>query len=80
MNARRRKIILLWEHIAKARFDKSLSREKVAIQSWVQYSTYLKIEKWETDNPNLKNITKIARVLELSLDEITRDMYLNDEF
>lgn len=65
--------------IEKAMWDKKYSRMRLSEESWVPYQTIVKIENWETDNPNLKNITKIARVLDLSLDEITRDMYFDND-
>lgn len=40
----------------------------------ITYVTYWKIENGKSNNPTIKNLTRIARTLEVSIDELVQDM------
>ncbi|MFZ4461549.1 MAG: helix-turn-helix domain-containing protein [Patescibacteria group bacterium] len=72
---RKKKSVPLSERLRKRRDELNLSVDEVCKLAKVPNVTYMKIERAESENPQLKNITKIARVLNLSLDELVSDMY-----
>lgn len=62
-----------------ARAEKNISVDALTKEAWVQYITYSKIEQWVSENPTLSNIVRVARVLWVSVDYLSQDMYLDDK-
>jgi len=60
----------LANNIMKLRKQKSLSQEKLARLSDVANNTIIKMESGENDNPTLETLRKVAKALEVSVDEL----------
>lgn len=56
--------------IKKARKDKDLTQEELAIKAGVTYTTLSKIESGQVTNPTINTLKKIALVLNFSLDDL----------
>ena len=56
----------------KKREDKGLSQEKLARLSDVANNTIVKIEAGKNQNPTLDTLKKIAKALNISIDELTK--------
>jgi transcriptional regulator with XRE-family HTH domain len=69
--------IPLHTRLKKARQDKNMSVDALTKEADITYITYSKIETWKTENPTISNIVRVARVLDISIDELTQDMYLD---
>ena len=54
------------------RETKGLSQEKLARLADVANNTIIKIESGKNDNPTLDTLKKIAKALEIGLDELTK--------
>lgn len=74
-----KKVLKLHEMLRKRREELRYSVDEVSKKAGIPNITYNKIERAESKNPHLKNITKIARVLDLSLDDLVKGMYQEDE-
>ncbi len=64
--------------LREARKNLGLSIDELTKRAWISYVTYVKIERAESTNPYVRNLAKVARVLDISLDELISDMYLSD--
>jgi len=62
----------LQTNIRKLREKKKLSQEKLARLADVANNTIIKIESGENPNPTLDTLQKIARALEISLDDLVK--------
>lgn len=71
---RPRKKIPLYERIKQARIERNLWLDEISKKANVSYVTYGKIESGYTDNPTIKNLARICRVLEISIDDVVQDM------
>jgi len=60
----------LANNIMKLRKQKSLSQEKLARLSDVANNTIIKMESGENDNPTLETLRKVAKALDVSVDEL----------
>jgi transcriptional regulator with XRE-family HTH domain len=60
----------LANNIMKLRKQKSLSQEKLARLSDVANNTIIKMESGENDNPTLETLRKVAKVLDVSVDDL----------
>jgi|GEM_PF-7101786 len=67
------------ERLRKRRDEMGISVDKLTKEAGIPFVSYVKIERGESTNPYFRNIVKTARVLGLSLDELARDMYLEDK-
>lgn len=76
---RKRKLIPMSERLRSKRDELGLSVDEVTKQAGIPFVTYVKIERWESDNPYFRNVVKVARILGISLDDLARDMYLDEE-
>lgn len=76
---RPKKRFTLSERLKMARAEKNISVDALTKEAWVQYITYSKIEQWVSENPTLSNIVRVARVLWVSVDYLSQDMYLDDK-
>jgi len=60
------------KNLRKIRELKGLSQEKLARLSDVANNTIVKIEAGKNQNPTLETLKKIAKALDVSLDELTQ--------
>ena len=60
------------KNLRKLRETKGLSQEKLARLADVANNTIIKIEAGKNQNPTLDTLKKIAKALEVSLDELTK--------
>jgi len=60
------------KHLGKLREAKGLSQEKLARLADVANNTIIKIESGKNQNPTLDTLKKIAKALEIGLDELTK--------
>ncbi|MFH1543241.1 MAG: helix-turn-helix transcriptional regulator [Patescibacteria group bacterium] len=67
--------ISLGEKIKKLRNDKDLTQEELARKANIPYATLMKIENGQVKNPTIKTIYKIAKALNISLDELIDEKY-----
>ena len=58
-------------NLKKLREKKGLSQDRLAKLADVANNTIIKIEQGENINPTLATLKKIAKALEVSLDELT---------
>ena len=58
--------------LRKLREAKGLSQEKLARLADVANNTIIKIESGKNQNPTLDTLKKVAKALEVSLDELTK--------
>lgn len=60
----------LSNNIMRLRKQKSLSQEKLARLSDVANNTIIKMESGENDNPTLETLRKVAKALDISVDDL----------
>ena len=60
----------LANNIMKLRKQKSLSQEKLARLSDVANNTIIKMESGENNNPTLETLRKVAKALDISVDDL----------
>ena len=60
----------LANNIMRLRKQKGLSQEKLARLSDVANNTIIKMESGENDNPTLETLRKVARALDISVDDL----------
>ncbi|MBI2515021.1 helix-turn-helix transcriptional regulator [Candidatus Wolfebacteria bacterium] len=60
------------QNLRKMRETKGLSQEKLARLSDVANNTIVKIEAGKNKNPTLDTLKKVAKVLGVSIDELTK--------
>lgn len=56
--------------VKRLRIKKKLSQEKLARLADISYNTIVKIETGSTPNPGIKTISKIAKALGVTVDEL----------
>ncbi len=61
----------LARNLKKLRERKGLSQEKLARMADVANNTIIKIEAGKNQNPTLDTLKKIAKALDVSIDELT---------
>lgn len=64
---------MLSENIRHLRTEKDLTQDELAKRAQVPYVTVTKIERGIVKNPRMWTLIKIAKGLEVSLDELTTD-------
>ena len=60
------------KNLRKLREAKGLSQEKLARLSDVANNTIIKIEAGKNQNPTLDTLKKVAKALEISIDELIK--------
>ena len=60
------------KNLRKLRESKGLSQEKLARLSDVANNTIVKIEAGKNKNPTLDTLKKIAKALDIGIDELTK--------
>ena len=61
---------MLSKNIKKVRIKMKLSQEELAKKAKITYSTLIKIESGSNDNPTIKTLQKIAKILNVKIDEL----------
>lgn len=59
------------KNLAKFRKQKGWSQERLAREASISYNTLIKIERKGIENPKIETVIKLAKALEISLDELT---------
>ena len=62
----------LSKNIKKLREDKGLSQEKLARLADVANNTLIKMETGENKNPTLETLKRVAKALEVSVDDLIK--------
>lgn len=60
------------ENLKKLRGQKELSLEKIARLSDLSLNTIVKVENGVNQNPTIETLTKIAKALEVGVDELIK--------
>mgnify|MGYP001396950993 FL=1 len=60
----------LAKNVEKLRKQKSLSQERLARLADVANNTIIKMESGENKNPTLETLRKVAKALDISVDEL----------
>ena len=60
------------KNIKKIRKKKGISQDKLSKLAEVAYNTIIKIESGAIRSPTIKTVQKIAKALDISLDELTK--------
>jgi transcriptional regulator with XRE-family HTH domain len=60
------------KNIKKIRKKRGISQDKLSKLAEVAYNTIIKIESGTIQNPTIKTVQKIAKALDISLDELTK--------
>jgi len=63
---------MLAGNLRKLREKKGLSQDRLAKLADVANNTIIKIEQGENKNPTLETLNKIAKALEISIDELVK--------
>ncbi len=58
------------KNLKKLRKQKGWSQEKLAREAGISYQTLIKIEQGRIKNPKLETLIKLAKALNVSLDEL----------
>jgi len=61
------------DEVKRRRIKKKLSQEKLARLADISYNTIVKIETGSTPNPGIKTISKIAKALGVTVDELINE-------
>lgn len=61
---------MLTDKVKRQRIRKKLSQEKLARLADISYNTIVKIESGSTPNPGIKTISRIAKALGVTVDEL----------
>jgi len=61
---------MLAQNIKKLRKQHKLSQEELARKAEITYSTLIKIESGSNKNPTIKTIYKIAKVFNVTIDDL----------
>lgn len=61
---------MLSENIKKIRKKKGLSQDKLAKMANVTLTTLVKLESGANDNPTIKTLAKIAKALNVKVDDL----------
>lgn len=64
---------MLADKVKRQRIRKKLSQEKLARLADISYNTIVKIETGSTSNPGVKTISKIAKVLGVTVDTLINE-------
>lgn len=60
------------KNIKKIRKKKGISQDKLSKLAEIAYNTIIKIESGAIQNPTIETVQKIAKALDVSLDELTK--------
>jgi len=60
------------KNLAKHRLKRDLTQRELARLSGVSYNTIIKIERGGITNPKIETVVKLAKALNISIDDFTR--------
>lgn len=60
------------ENLAKIRKERGLTQEGLARKANISYHTVIKLESGGIKNPKIETVIKLAKALEISIDELIR--------
>lgn len=60
------------ENIKKYRKQMEWSQEQVAREAGIPFTTFTKIENGTTKNPSIETLVKIAKALDVSVDDLVK--------
>ena len=60
------------KNLVKIRKQKGWSQEKLAVESGISYNTIIKIERGGIANPKIETVIKLAKALEISIDDLVK--------
>jgi len=66
------KITIIAKNIKKYRKEKGLSQDKIARLADVAHATIIKIESGGIQNPTIDTAQKIAKALDIGLEDLTK--------
>ena len=64
---------MLSDNIKKFRKQQKLSQEQLSQKSGITYSTLIKLESGVNKNPTVKTLQQIAKVLDVTLDDLMKE-------
>jgi len=64
---------MLHENLKQFRKEKNLSQEELAKKADVTYSTLIKIESGNNQNPTVKTLQQIAKALDVTIDDLMKE-------
>lgn len=67
-----RSITRIAKNIKKIRKERGISQDKLSKLADVAYNTIIKIESGAIQNPTIETMQKIAKALDVSLDDLTK--------
>ncbi len=65
---------MLGENIRKIRKKRNLTQDKLARLADIPYTSITKIETGVIKSPSIQTVAKIAKALDISLDELTKEL------
>ena len=72
MASKSNKILTISENIKKARSKKGISQDRLSKMADVAYNTIIKIESGTIKNPTIETLSKIAKALEIGVDDLIK--------
>lgn len=72
MASKSNKISTISENIKKARSKKGISQDRLSKMADVAYNTIIKIESGTIQNPTIDTLSKIAKALEIGVDDLIK--------
>lgn len=63
---------MIGDNIRKLRNKKSLSQDNLARKAGIPYTTLTKIESNVVKSPSVQNVAKIAKALDVSVDQLLK--------
>ena len=58
------------KNLVKLRKQKGWSQEKLAVESEISYNTIIKIERGGIENPKIETVIKLAKALNVKIDDL----------
>jgi len=68
-----REISQMGKNIKKLRREKSLSQDRLSKLADISYNTVIKLESGGITNPTIETLQKIAKALNVSIDELIKN-------
>ncbi len=69
-------MVTLAEKIRTRRIELSLTQEQLAIKATIPYTTLSKIENGFVLNPTVKTLKKIAKALEVNIEDLVKHVQI----
>ncbi|MBL7131052.1 MAG: helix-turn-helix transcriptional regulator [Candidatus Omnitrophica bacterium] len=58
------------KNLIKIRKEKGWSQEKLAVESGISYNTIIKIERGGIENPKIETVIRLAKALNVKIDDL----------